>query len=344
MIDCVELEVNDKKIPGILEYSIESDLFAAADAFEITLPDARGVKAGWPVRLYVNGQLELTGVVDRLAVRGEKSGKQVTVSGRDLMGLLVDRYVEEFMTLENYTLKQLAEKLMADIPYINTKEINYGKGDRTRAAPLSMLEEDFLYQQLTPGDTVFDTLQRYATGLGMLFFCLPDGTFVFGRPQTGGPARFNVVNRAGDRRHNVISYEYEDDISKRYSRAVVISQGQAYGELDYDDVTLVGQAEDETFPFDKPFVAESAHFDRDLTAYARMLLDRFNFDGFSLQYTTFGHSQRGRNYAVNAVCGVEDAELDIHGDYLIHGRTFRLNKEEGALTELRLSKLGVLPV
>ena len=57
-----------------------------------------------------------------------------------------------------------------------------------------------------------------------------------------------------------------------------------------------------------------------------------------------GHGQNGRNWAINAVCRVDDDALGVHGNYLIVGRTFALDRDKGATTEIKRSKLGDLPI
>ena len=49
-------------------------------------------------KVFVNDQLELTGIVDRRLRRFDKQGKKLVVEGRDLMGLIVDS-VEEVVNL-----------------------------------------------------------------------------------------------------------------------------------------------------------------------------------------------------------------------------------------------------
>lgn len=344
MRDKVNLIINNQQIENFLSYRVEANLFVADDAFEFSLANPEvTVSRGDQCKLYINDDLELTGIIDVVSKTVDKTGTKLTVKGRDLMGLLTDSYVEEFITLQDYTLKQLAEKLLATVPYVNRKNIIYGKGNKNRAVPLTETEEDFEFQQLDPGRTVFEILKEYALSRGMLFFSLPDGTFVFGQPRTSGAADFTLINCRQGKDNNVIEGEKTDDISRRYSKITVMGQRQGTEVWEAEDTNVTGTMEDGTFPFYKPFVAEITHDGQDPEKYAQILMDKQLFDGFNLSYKTYGHSQAGKNYTINAVCHVEDDALDVNGDSLIYERVFEMDKNQGVFTTLKMSHLGVLP-
>jgi prophage tail gpP-like protein len=196
MRDKVELLVDGKKVDRFKSYEVTSNLFTAADAFTLELSNPGvDIPAGARCRLVVNGAPELDGIVDVVERSYDKAGSALTVSGRDLMGLLVDSYCEEFVTLQNIELKALAERLLKKVPHINRKAIVYGKGDKSRAVELTETKEEYEFTQIQPGETVFEVLRKYALSRGMLFFSRPDGTMVFGLPRAGGEARFTVTHR-----------------------------------------------------------------------------------------------------------------------------------------------------
>ena len=126
--------------------------------------------------------------------------------------------------------------------------------------------------------TIFDVLSNYARSRGFMFFSLPNGTFVFGRPKTKGAAAFNIVSLKPGPQNNALTCEEVNDFSKRFSKVTVMGQRQgtdADGGDDDDDDDDAGDngndgdddgggaaainthavAYDPTFPFYKPFVA-----------------------------------------------------------------------------------------
>jgi len=67
MRDKISLHINNLKIENFLSYRIESDLFVADDAFEITLANTGAeISEGAQCKLYINDTLELNGIIDKI--------------------------------------------------------------------------------------------------------------------------------------------------------------------------------------------------------------------------------------------------------------------------------------
>jgi prophage tail gpP-like protein len=346
MRDKVTLQINDQRIEKFISYRVESNLFNAADTFDLTLADpAQTVEEGSRCKLYVNDQLELNGIIDRIIENTTKTENSLKIEGRDLMGLLVDSYAEDFADKKGETLKVLAQRLLAGIPFINRKAIQYGKGSKDRAVPLTGKEEDFEFTEIEPAQTVFEILKKYALSRGMLFFSLPDGTINFGEPVTSGKAEYTLILRKDGKFNNVLSAQRIRDISRRYKTATITGQRQGTDEYGAEDINISATVTDETFPFAKPFVATADHDGQNPARYAKVLMEKQQLAGQSLSYKTYGHSQNGKNYQVNTVCHVSDdcSSRTIENDFLIYARTFEMSKQ-GVFTNLKISRLGVLPV
>lgn len=339
MRDRISLHISDTQIEDFISYRIDSDLFVADDAFEITLSNHKiEIEEGAQCKLYVNETLELNGIVDKITESYDKSGSKLAIEGRDLMGLLIDSYCEEFPTLENITLKEIAEQLLANVPFINRKNIIYGKGSKSRAVPLTAVEEDYEFSQIAPYSTVFEELKKHAVARGMLFFSLPDGTMIFGEPLTSGKAEYTLTHG-----ENILEAERIRDLSKRYKTVTIMGQQQGTDLFGPEDINISGVVEDADFPFAKPFVAQAEHDGLTPQKYAKILMEKQQFEGFVLSYKTHSHSQNGKNYQVNAICHIQDEKFSIDNDFLIYGRTFEMSRD-GVFTTLKLSKLGILPV
>lgn len=343
MSDKVSIIIAGREIADFSSYRVESDLFAAADAFSFELADPDlEVKTGSRCFLRINGRTELNGIVDRVSRSYEKGRRTLTVEGRDLMGLLVDSYCTTYPDMQDIELKDLAAELLKDIPFIKGVRVIYGKGNKARAVELSR-EEELEYAQIRPGQTVFDVLKEKALLRGMLFFALPDGTVVFGEPATGGPAEFFLTNTREGLRNNIISASLTDDISRRYSSVTITGQVQGQDDLGPGEHNVEAYLADPAFPFPKPYVATVDLDSQDPQAYARVIMDGQQFDSWLLEVKTHGHTQNGRVYQVNQICHVRDELLGINQDLLCYGRVFEKDKDQGAFTTLRLSRPGVLP-
>ena len=100
---------------------------------------------------------------------------------------------------------------------------------------------------------------------------------------------------------------------------------------------------DPTFPkgLVKPYVAADNNDARSPQLHAQMLLEKMKFEGFQIQYKVPGHSQNGKNYAINKMCHVMDEVFGLNDNYLMYGRTFEKSKQ-GVYTLLRIGLPGVV--
>ena len=353
MSDVVSLQIADQRIENFISYDIEADLYQAADRFvlELANPEIR-ITAGMQCKLYVNGQLELTGLIDKTVRKGSKANRTLTVEGRDLMGLLVDSHAEQFVTVQGKTVKQLAEMLLKNVPYIQRSQIIYQenvvgklKGKKKSAdSPLTaFLDTPQKFSQIEPGMSVFEVLSVYAASRGLMFFSLPDGTLVFGRPKITGEPLFKVINRSDGQGNNIETWEETTDISRRYSKIVVISQVQGSDDfgLDHTKVNVKKITNDPKFPFYKPLVVKINNDSQTPALYGRMLMEKQEHEGYSLAYTAPLHSQDGRNWAINELCTVNDQQLDVQRTMLVFNRRFRKSKN-GSWTDIKLGPPGLV--
>ncbi|MCE5274874.1 MAG: hypothetical protein LLG43_07040, partial [Deltaproteobacteria bacterium] len=163
------------------------------------------------------------------------------------------------------------------------------------------------------------------------------------QPATGGKAQYSFITTKYGRENNIMSATWTNDIGRRFSSVTIMGQKQGDEDTEAGGHNVQAVLTDNTFPFPKPYVATVEHDGQDPKNYAKLILDGQKFDGWQLELKVPGHAQNGKNYQVNAVCHVKDEVLDINKDLLCYGRTFELDKNAGAFTTLRLSRLGVMP-
>lgn len=354
MDDKVYLQIAGKRIENFLSYEVEADLYQAADKFTLELANpGTAILPGQRCELYVNDQLELSGIIDAPHRGWSKQGRTLVVEGRDLLGVVVDSYAEQFITVQGKTVKQLAELLLKTVPFINRKQIIYQENvvgklkgkKKTVDNPLTgFMDTPQKLSQVEPGMTVFEVLSIYAASRGLMFFSLPDGTLVFGRPKAKGQPLYTIVNNINGQGNNVTSGDEVDDISRRYSKVTVISQVQGQDDfgMDTGKINVRATVENKDFPFYKPFFAKLNNDSQTPKLHARMLLEKQRHDGYQLTYTTAGHSQNGVNFKINELVRVKDEMLDKDGIYLIYNRKFKRSKQAGSTTDLRLGPPGLV--
>jgi prophage tail gpP-like protein len=321
----VSLRINGLEVTEFLDFRADADMFQAADAFSATFSaDVPGLKPGLPVTLYIAGRLEFTGLLDAVEKSLDKHGVTVSVRGRNLMGLLVDSSVEQFIDLPAAeSLSAFTSRLLKPVPLINRKAVTV-----SGAAPATQS------LRIEPGQSVFDALKSAARARNLLFYALPDGTFVFGRAKTTGAAAFSVtVSKTSG--SNILTGSVVDDVTNRYSKVTAIgTDGKKH---------VSATALDSEITTYKPLVTQASGDETVVSCakYAQALVNDARLAGFSLQYLAPAFAQNGQNWTINALCNVNDEALSVNGTFLIFGRTFILDRDQGARTELRMSKLGL---
>ncbi|MCM0081772.1 hypothetical protein L4X63_09240 [Geomonas sp. Red32] len=361
MSDQIELRIGTTSIRNFLSYQVDADLYCADHAFTLELANPEvEIQKGAACKLFVNGELALTGIVDKRHRHCDKQGRTLTVGGRDLMGIVVDAYCEEFVSVQGKTIKQLAQMLIqaniktgrpalpfiGRVPIVGETELQGKLKSRRRRGTadfLSFFDVPQKVAQIYPGQTVFQVLQMYALSRGVMFFGLPDGTFVFDEPCAGGDPDYQILFTQ-DGTGNALSADVDEDISRAYSKVVVIGQQQLTNPLELDAGTTVqtkGSATDPSFPFYKCFVQVNNNDSQSPNLHSRMILNKMRHDSFKLEYEMPGHSQNGRNYTINRLAAVIDTVHGIRGNFLVTGRTLKRDKR-GAYTMLRLGLPGLV--
>ena len=355
-MDSVSLQLDGLEVTNFTGYAIGGDMFNAADTWSVTMtnPGWR-VAGGIPAKLFVNDRLEMTGMVGSI-IKGynKREGNTIRLQGRDLMGLVVDTYCEEFRGLQGVTIKALAEYLLfgsrvlknstwAGIPFLDRKLIKVPeqttgglahkkKAKKDPIAAIMGASTPHAFSQIEPGMTVHDVLSQYAASRGLLFWSAPDGTMTFGVPKAIGEdvVRYSFVNRHDGVGNNIKNASFYNDYDRRWSRITVVGQPQGSSK------PVRGTAEDTSYPFRKPYVARSNNDSLTPALQAKAIRDKMRRDGWRLDITVPGHSQGGYNYRYNELCRIYDEDLEIDGTYLVYGRTFELDKREGTRTHLQI--------
>lgn len=145
-------------------YEVDSDLLIAADAFQVeiaptslVLPEF--INIGADVRLTLDGQRILTGVLDDITESVAKSQHTVSLSGRDLAGQLLDCSVPLFDGQE-LSLSQILKQFLSpfNIPYVIEaastairQKVTVDVGETVWEAISKAAEANGLWQWFSPG-------------------------------------------------------------------------------------------------------------------------------------------------------------------------------------------------
>jgi prophage tail gpP-like protein len=339
MHDQIAIIIDRKRYDNILSYSVDSDIFMAADEFTLGLFDDKNeISKGMPVELYVNNQRELYGVIDRVESSTTKKGHTVQVQGRDLMGMICSHDITEYGSttdLGGKTIAQIARVLLRDVPFVNPLQDIVFEGKAASAT----IAYDTLKAE--PGQNVFDLLKAAATGRGFHFWCREDGKFIFGKIISSGTPEYVFSLKKGGGGSNAVEGKKIEDLSESFSKIFVYGQSE---DADGDDANVEATAAMQVpgqFPYYKPKVVTVNTDKLSPAMEAKRLLNISKSKMLQLTYKIPGHSQNGRNFRTNAMARIDDDINSVTGEFVICGRTFMLeNKKSGPMTTVRLCLPG----
>lgn len=357
MRDTIKLQIGGMEISSFLSYEVDGNILTPADAFACVISRIDGsVATGDEFTLLVNDETAMVGIVDKVQASYGKGKNEMTIEGRDYMGLLVDSHIEDtnWTTLKTMTLKDIAEQLLKTAPYINSSSIEYGleKADAGGKTQKNTRDNQRLFEtvidQSQPhvGQTIFEFLSQYAQRKGLVFWCNEEGKLIFGSVKGAYDSEaaeygFYTYKTGDDRKkNNIVSARLTDDISKRYSKVAVNGQTQGSDNFSVGGHSITGRAEDDDFPFYKPLVLEASVESAEAAKQqAQWELNKRKFEGWQMEITAAGHSQNGANYRANKVCRIKDEVLGLDDSFVIIGRKFTLDRQNGPRTILTIGKL-----
>lgn len=310
-MDELVLEIGGRQVREFRSVDFSTGLYDPVGSFNIELGLRPKVASGETAKLYVNGQLELTGLLDEVDEVIEERSHSFRLTGRTLLGLAADCCITDWSTAPS-TLEGAASRFLSPLPHL---------GACKRVIERDAAKE---YPGLDVGDTVLSVLNEYAQNRGLLFWTQGDGTLVFGRAKREGAPAFRI-----DQRTRVVRRRRTDASSRQHSEIRVVSDG-----LDGATQVVVKNA---SAPLQKTFVAayngsDSAGLKKQAQEYIRQQ----KLAACRLEYVVPGFSQGGCNWAVNELVRIEDDVLGVHGLYLIGNRSFSLGRPNGSTTTLSI--------
>ena len=319
-------------VNNLASYSLETDMYLAASSFTVGINPRQSaendffIKEGSRIKIFVNGIVDLDGIIDSVKEGGSKDEFSITLAGRDLMGILCDHHCEEFgfkALPSNTTIKELVESMIKDVPFIEKSNIIYQWAAQK-------VKDVFEQSCVEVGSTVFDVLKQYTSRRGMLFFALPNSKFILGNPNFSGPSDFSLIRRKRDSiQNNIIEGSVTRDISNAFSKVVVLGQKENTfdNSLDLSDEMKAATTPEEIqrlndrytaafnmntnikvtaempkgiIPFYKPYVTKSNTDSKSAKVQAQSIIEACRASMFVLEYTVPFHSQNGLNFSVKS--------------------------------------------
>ncbi|WP_066568033.1 phage baseplate assembly protein [Snodgrassella sp. CFCC 13594] len=331
----VVVRIGGKEHKDWQSYDIDSDFLIPADAFNFETGLAMAQTSvedysGDQCEVVINDQVVMTGIIGNQVKTVSKGNRQITLSGRDLAGLLVDCSAPQ-INVKGMTVLAAAKKLAAGWTQIKSVVLKSEKNPT-----LDKID-------IEPGETVWQALTKVANSVGLHPWFEPNGTLVIGGPDYSSKPVATLCHSRTDTRHNIQSIQVEHDTESRFSEVTFLGQshGRAGNSSKHD---LKWVYKDPTMTLHKPktvVVSDAENLDA-LQKQAKKMLSDWKLDGFTLTITVPDHkTQDGVLWQPGQRVHVIDEEEGIDAIFFLMGRRFMLSRYDGTTTELRLKEDGV---
>lgn len=325
----VNLIINDVLYSGWLSVSVYISIENLSGTFSLTLTDRwagelkpQVIKPTDSCVLTINGQLVITGYVDRVNLLVDGTSHTITISGRDRTADLIDcAIINSTGQYKNLTLLQIAERICEPFDISVDTDIDTGAIFKT-----------FNIEQ---GSSAYDSLQKICQARACLAMSNGGGGVLITR------AGSNEIASPIVEGVNMLSGSAEYDYSYRFSKYIVKGQVQGYQALDVDSITSNQSivSDDGVIRY-RPLVVVADGQASKANCETRALWERNTRKGRSRRYKikTAGWLQplSGELWALNQVVTLNSHSLSVFDKLLVAAITFELN-DGGEIATLELT-------
>lgn len=314
-------------------YSIDSDFFTPADAWQVSL----GIPAGdmpahirpWAeAEVRLGADVVLTGRIDALRRRLSKGAHTLTLFGRDRAAVLLDCSAPVLARRE----LTLAEVCATWLRPLGIDRIETQGGDRRKKVTVE------------PGMSAWEALERAAELAGLWPWFAPDGVLHVAAPDYGRSTDAELILRAdAGTKNNVLELSFEEDVRRRYSEVTVLGQGTG-DEHSGAQPALKAVARDARAGFYRPLIRDAARLETAAQAQARAnkLLSDSIFESWLVTARVRGHrTDSGAVWEPGMRIRLVSPPLGLDVDAMLARRTLTCDRRNGAVTTLYLRPWGL---
>ncbi|MDS7929630.1 hypothetical protein RMB13_09080 [Acinetobacter sp. V102_4] len=288
----------------------------------------RSIAGGASVQLYYGSELILTSIADKVAEAVSRQGYGLQITGRDLAGQLIDCSVPIFNGRQ-VTLEELINQ------YIKAGDL------ASLFQKVAIQDNAWLKNKISvePGESLWDAIEKAAQVTGQHVWLEPDGTLNIGDPFKS-PYHVKTtlrLNKPNDRQNNVLSLEYENDVSRVFSQFKILSQ-------DTQANPLLSEATKQTpYHFNRLKILTLS--DVETQAEANTALEKIkkdnDFESHTLTMTVDGWTIDQKVWATGWYLNLESNALThATAKWAVVGRTLMLDRKNGKTTKLLLKRQG----
>lgn len=369
------IEIDFKKAGGgakasslrtFTSYSFAKNILIPASPFRFTAPSIdkelrTSIRSGDLATLWVpcpdgvKRQIA-TGIIDETDTHVIPTQVDYVLSGRDLIGQLVDNSVidpqNKIINTTNITIASFAKILV----------------EGTRIPPQILTQQDpntKLLIATNPGETKINALQRYLDYTNCLVWAAPNGQLILGKPnfaqKRSGTLSMSISNPS-------VNNMLECRVQRNLNHAIrqIVYQLQSCGQVDPTPGTKrnndkdmkplfnagVGMSVYRTFTYGSGTeaantVTQIGNQDGNPRGIGDELslreLARENIKICDVEVVVRGHvNDLGKPYNIDQVYAVKIEDDDVNEDMLVYSCNYELTLDHGMITRMRLCRLGTI--
>lgn len=285
------------------------------------------VRGGAPAKIYYGNELVLTGIVDQISESASRSGRTISLSGRDLAGQLIDCSVPVF-TGQDISLEELLGRFVLNGnlgSIIHNVIVNDSSWLNNKVA-------------IEPGESLWDAIAKAAAVTGQFTWLESNGTIKIGDPFADAYVVATPLLLMYDgANNNVLSLEYSEDVTGVFSDISLISQD--------DDATPLEAQNTVKTPYSFKRLKIISLSDIKTQAEAQAALNKIKQDNdleaYNLNATIAGWTVEDKVWQAGFEVTVQTDVLPrANAKWVVMGRTLNLSRSSGKTTTLKLKRKG----
>lgn len=362
----IQIEVNGKKYDGFTGANVTSSLRELSRSFTLDAVSNQAehvpFKREDSCKIFIDGELFLTGFIERITTDGNSTQHKISISGRDKLGDLVDNTFNVINDLKpEVTLKQCLEHAIAHFG-IKAKVIddvggefiefyghkNWSDGFDGKIAPelkLFSSAEDLIAAEV--GGSAIEYCRNLAMKRQSLIVADPESNLVITRA-TGEEIEAQIIHKKQNNTNNVLSYTFTDDGTGLFGTYINISQASVAAKNDSGAVSAgnivnsKGSATDASIRATRQmvFTAEVSSSSGEAVNRSEWEMIKRKAQGRNYLCNVDGYrNQTGQLWKVGTIIPVDDefaTQGGLKEKMLVDKVTFTLDKDAGHNTNLRL--------
>lgn len=330
----IAVEIDGKTHEKWQEYDIDNNFETPADAFNmrIGVPDNTIVPAineGAKCTVRIDGELILTGFIDRIEHTISKFNHTFSITGRDKGAILVDcdAPITSFVGLN---LQESIEKIVNPL---GINEVEF------RAAENITFDKT----ELEPGQNAWEAVKRLVNSAGLHAWLNADGVLVVGEADYTTPAVAKLIMNYEGEQNNILDLNVQQNAANRYSEVTFL--GQSHGRSnDSAKHDLKYVHKDETAQFDKKrtIILGNVENQKALEKAAKKWLADQQLEGLTITAKVPGHyTEDGKLWGNGQRVHLESDVFGLDDVFFMMSRRFQSSRSQGRITVLTLKEDGV---